>query len=70
MAGRVAELSEGDYRHAIDVDQVGTFLGMRAVVAPMSRARGGAIVNMSSTAGLVGTGGLRRKSRASRRCAG
>ena len=34
------------------VNQLGTFLGMRAVVAPLKRNGGGAIVNMSSTVAL------------------
>ena len=34
------------------VNQLGTFLGMRAVVAALERTGGGAIVNMSSTVGL------------------
>jgi len=34
------------------VNQLGTFLGMRAAVAAFGRSGGGAIVNMSSTVGL------------------
>ena len=34
--------------------QLGVFLGMKAVAPSMRRAGGGAIVNMSSTAGIVG----------------
>ena len=34
------------------INQLGTFLGMRAVVAALERAGGGSIVNMSSTVGL------------------
>jgi 3alpha(or 20beta)-hydroxysteroid dehydrogenase len=41
------------YRFQTDVMQVGVFLGMRAVAPSMRRAGGGAIVNISSTAGLV-----------------
>lgn len=47
-----ATLSE--YRNVIDVNQVGTFLGMRAVVPGMKELGGGSIVNISSTAGAVG----------------
>lgn len=43
-----------DYRKVIDVNQVGTFLGMRAVIPDMKRRGGGSIVNVSSTAGAVG----------------
>ncbi len=37
------------------VNQLGCFLGMQAVVPAMERAGGGAIVNISSTAGLRGS---------------
>jgi 3alpha(or 20beta)-hydroxysteroid dehydrogenase len=47
-------LSEHDYRRVIDVNQVGAFLGMRAVIEPMRSAGGGSIINVSSTAGIVG----------------
>ena len=42
------------YRRVIDVNQVGVFLGMRAVVAAMTAAGGGSIVNVSSIDGLIG----------------
>ena len=41
-------------RH-LAVNQTGCFLGMRAVVPAMERAGGGAIVNISSVAGLRGS---------------
>ena len=47
-----------DYLDVVRVNQVGCFLGMRAVVAPMRSAGGGSIVNTASIAGLVGTAGL------------
>ncbi|WP_067568861.1 glucose 1-dehydrogenase [Nocardia acidivorans] len=50
----IEELSEADYRKVIDVNQVGVFLGMKAVVASMRRAGVGSIVNISSTGGLIG----------------
>ncbi len=39
------------------VNQLGCFLGMKAVVPAMERAGGGSIVNISSTAGLRGSPG-------------
>ena len=42
------------YREVIDVNQVGTFLGMRTVVPSMVNAGGGSIINISSVNGLVG----------------
>ncbi|MDI9978698.1 glucose 1-dehydrogenase [Rhodococcus sp. IEGM 1307] len=41
------------YRKVIDVNQVGIFLGMQAVVPGMKQTGGGSIVNISSTAGVV-----------------
>jgi 3alpha(or 20beta)-hydroxysteroid dehydrogenase len=43
-----------EYRKVIDVNQVGTFLGMQAVIPGMKQRGGGSIVNISSTAGAVG----------------
>lgn len=40
------------------VNQLGVFLGMRAVVGPMRAAGGGSIINISSVAGLRGTSTL------------
>ncbi len=40
------------YRRIIDVNQVGVFLGMRAVAPTMIEQQSGAIVNISSVAGL------------------
>lgn len=39
------------------VNQLGPFLGMKAVLQPMRENRGGSIVNISSTAGLTGMPG-------------
>ncbi len=41
-----------DYKRVIDINQVGTFLGIRSVVGPMKRAGGGSIINVSSIDGL------------------
>jgi 3alpha(or 20beta)-hydroxysteroid dehydrogenase len=46
-----------EYRHIIEVNQTGPWLGMQAVVPVMRRSGGGSIVNISSTAGLAGTYG-------------
>ena len=43
-----------EYRLVTEIMQLGVFLGMKAVAPSMRRAGGGAIVNMSSTAGMVG----------------
>jgi 3alpha(or 20beta)-hydroxysteroid dehydrogenase len=43
-----------DYLQVVMVNQVGTFLGIRAAVPAMERSGGGSIVNISSTGGLWG----------------
>jgi 3alpha(or 20beta)-hydroxysteroid dehydrogenase len=43
-----------DYMRIVNVNQVGTFLGMRAVAKPMMAAGKGSIVNISSVEGLAG----------------
>jgi 3alpha(or 20beta)-hydroxysteroid dehydrogenase len=54
----IAETSLDDYMEVIQVNQVGVFLGMKAVLAPMTEAGGGSIVNISSVGGLVGVPGM------------
>jgi len=49
----IERLAEADYRRVIDVNQVGVFLGMKAVVPSMRRAGGGSIVNISSIGGII-----------------
>lgn len=48
------ETTLADYQRVIGINQVGTFLGMRAVVPSMKQAGGGSIVNVSSVEGLGG----------------
>ncbi len=50
--------SDDTFRRVLDVDLVGAFYGMRAVLPSMRRNGGGVIVNVSSTAGLVGYAGI------------
>ena len=47
------KVSEEDYRRVIDINQVGTFLGMRALVPSLREAGGGSVINIASTAALV-----------------
>lgn len=46
------------FRHVIDIDLYGAWLGMHLVAPRLRAAGGGVIVNMSSTAGLTGYAGL------------
>ena len=52
-----SETAEG-FQKVMDINLLGVFLGLKAVIEPLKRASGGVIVNMSSTAGLQGYAGL------------
>ncbi|WP_017537005.1 glucose 1-dehydrogenase [Nocardiopsis halophila] len=52
------EMSEEDFRRDIDVNQVGVFLGMKAVIGSMRTASGGSIVNISSIGGIIAFSGI------------
>jgi NAD(P)-dependent dehydrogenase (short-subunit alcohol dehydrogenase family) len=52
---RAGEITEDEWRHVLDVNLTGVFLGMRAELPAMLERGGGAIVNVSSVAGLVGS---------------
>jgi 3-oxoacyl-[acyl-carrier protein] reductase len=51
------ELSDADWSRMLDVHLNGTFFCTREALRIMSRQTGGAIVNMSSVAGLTGIAG-------------
>ncbi|MCU1393110.1 MAG: Short-chain dehydrogenase/reductase [Ilumatobacteraceae bacterium] len=48
----IADTTLDEYMSVINVNQVGTFLGMRSAIAPMRAAGGGSIVNISSIDGI------------------
>lgn len=50
----VHKMTETEWQHVLDVDQMGVWLGMKAVVPVMRRAGGGSIINLSSAWGVVG----------------
>ena len=56
--GMIETVSLEEYMAVINVNQVGCFLGMQAVIPAMKAAGGGSIVNTSSTSGFIGTVGL------------
>lgn len=56
--GSVDEISVEDFDKTIAVNLRGVFLGTHAVAPGMKAAGGGAIVNISSTAGLMGYAGI------------
>jgi NAD(P)-dependent dehydrogenase (short-subunit alcohol dehydrogenase family) len=47
-----------DWRRIIELNQTGTFLGMRTVVPHMRRAGRGSIINVSSIWGIAGAAGV------------
>ncbi|MHB9879863.1 glucose 1-dehydrogenase [Pacificimonas sp. ICDLI1SI03] len=54
----IADTSEDLFRRTLDVNLVGTFLGLRTVGAAMMERQQGSIVNISSVDGLKGANGL------------
>jgi 3alpha(or 20beta)-hydroxysteroid dehydrogenase len=54
----LVEIDPALWRQVLEINLTGTFLGIRAVVASMRRAGGGAIINISSEAGLAAHPGL------------
>jgi 3alpha(or 20beta)-hydroxysteroid dehydrogenase len=49
------EFDEADFLKVCAINQLGVFLGMKAVLPSMIEAGGGSIVNISSIAGMLGT---------------
>ncbi len=49
----ILDLSEKDFMKVCDVNQLGVYLGMKAVVPSMLKAGGGSIVNISSLSGII-----------------
>jgi len=49
------DFSEEEFLQVCSVNQLGVFLGMKAVLPGMIEAGGGSIVNISSIAGMLGT---------------
>lgn len=54
MFSELTQTALEDYERVIRINQIGTFLGMKSVVASMEEAGGGSIVNSSSIEGLGG----------------
>jgi 3alpha(or 20beta)-hydroxysteroid dehydrogenase len=53
-AGSFEDSDEAMFRRTLDINLVGPWLGIKAVIPSMRRAGGGSIVNISSAAGLIG----------------
>lgn len=52
--GAVDVMDPDEFRRVIDINLTGTFLGMHYAVPSLRKAGGGVIINISSTAGLMG----------------
>ncbi|WP_368733251.1 SDR family NAD(P)-dependent oxidoreductase [Streptomyces alkaliphilus] len=52
--GSIEEQTPEEFRRVWEVNLLGAWLGMRAALPHLRRAGGGAVVNVSSTAGLMG----------------
>jgi len=48
----IVDTSEDDFMRVVKINQLGTFLGVKSVIAPMKAAGGGSIINVSSIDGL------------------
>jgi NAD(P)-dependent dehydrogenase (short-subunit alcohol dehydrogenase family) len=58
-AALLADCTVEDFRRVMDINVTGTFLGIKHAIRAMAppAGKGGAIINMSSVAGLIGTSG-------------
>lgn len=54
----ITDTTPEDYLRIVNVNQLGTFMGVRAAIAPMKAAGGGSIINVSSIDGLHSSAGL------------
>ena len=57
LRAKIEDTSEADWDRIMAVNAKGVFLGTKAVLPAMREAGGGSIINISSTAGLVGSPG-------------
>src|SRR6202035_3832376 len=58
LFARIAEMPLTDFRRVLEVNAVGCWLGMKAVIDPMTKAGGGSIINVSLFDGVTGAEGL------------
>ena len=55
--GSVEEVTLAQFRHELDIDVLGVFMGIQAAL-PKMKAKGGSIINMSSLAGISASANL------------
>jgi 3alpha(or 20beta)-hydroxysteroid dehydrogenase len=56
--GTIEEMTLDECRRILDVNLVGQWLGVKAVIEPMRAAGGGSIINVSSVEGYIGAAGM------------
>lgn len=56
--GGIADMPTAEFKRVIDINLLGPFLGMKYGIPSLRKAGGGAIVNISSTAGMMGYANL------------
>lgn len=54
----IVETTLEDYRRVVDVNQVGTFLGLRTAIPTLIESGGGSIVTVASVGGVQGVSGM------------
>lgn len=50
----ILEMTAGEYRKIVDINQVSVFLGIKAVISSMKKVGNASIINISSMNGIVG----------------
>jgi 3alpha(or 20beta)-hydroxysteroid dehydrogenase len=55
---RIADMTVEEYQRTLDVNLKGTWLGIKSVIAPMTAAGRGSIVNISSIEGFIAAEGM------------
>ncbi len=50
----IEQMTAAEFRRVLEINAVGTWLGMKAVLGPMRAAGGGSIINVSSIEGMTG----------------
>jgi 3alpha(or 20beta)-hydroxysteroid dehydrogenase len=56
--GSIEAMAEDDYMEVVRVNQLGCFLGMQSAIPALRASGNGAIVNVSSLAGMTGVAGV------------
>ncbi len=54
----IADTTNEDYMRVVAINQLGSFMGVRAAIKPMKAAGGGSIINISSIDGVQSKAGL------------